>query len=128
MRWPLALTAIGILLGACGTETVTTGILGPGASGVGVKMLRPAAVGRVCRASLLGFVQTSKNPLLAEALEQILALDPEGDAVANARVRWDHVTTGVYNRHCVEVRGDLVRVVPTMVLGGPAGHADHMAH
>ncbi len=59
------------------------------------------------------------------ALAGIMALDREGDVVANARVSWRRIVTGVYNRRCVEIRGDLARTVSTVRLPMPAGHGSH---
>ena len=67
---------------------------------------------------------------IAENLHPVTnpALDPEGNVVANADVRWRRLVTGVYNRRCVEVRGDLARTVSTIRLPGPPGHEGHGAH
>jgi len=45
----------------------------------------------------------------------------------NAEVRWHRLVTGVYNRRCVEVRGDLARALSTITLPAPPGH-HHESH
>jgi hypothetical protein len=100
----------------CATTGGALGFLGRDPEVTGVKMLVPHAVGRSCRTSVLGLPMTVGEPSLEEALNQILARDAEGDIVTSAVVRWHAVTTGVYNRRCVEVRGDLGRLISTLVL------------
>jgi len=102
--------ATGHDLGARGRD------LAPQAEGTGLKLLRPAVSGRSCRASLAGLPLAAGEPDLREALAQVLALDAEANVVANAEVRWRRLVTGVYNRRCVEVRGDLARTVPTVTI------------
>jgi hypothetical protein len=86
----------------------------------GVKLLVPHAVGRSCRASVFGVPLSSGDASLDEAVKEILARDTEGDVVTSAVVRWHTVTTGIYNRRCVEVQGDLGRLIPTLTL--PLAH------
>jgi hypothetical protein len=62
------------------------------------------------------------KPSLDEALRRILAVDAEGNVVVNAEVRWRRFVTGLYDRRCVEVRGDLARTVSTIHAPGAAGH------
>ena len=73
-------------------------------------------------ASVFGVPLRAGEPDVREALATILALDHEGDVVANARISWRRLVTGVYNRRCVEVRGDLARTVTTVRLPMPASH------
>jgi hypothetical protein len=40
-------------------------------------------------------------------------------------VRWERIVTGVYNRRCVEVQGDLARSVTTVRLPAPPSHHGH---
>ncbi len=111
-------------LTGCAGSLGTVGLLDPDAEDVGLKLLRPGAVGRSCRASVLGVPLAAGTPDLREALAGILALDAEGNVVANAEVRWRELVTGLYNRRCVEVRGDLARTVPTIRLPAP----EHRGH
>ena len=85
--------------------------------------MRPGLQGRSCRVSVLGVPVRAGAPALGEAVEQILAADPEGNVVTRAEVTWYELVTGIYNRRCLEVRGDLARMVSTLKLPVPAGHA-----
>ena len=59
--------------------------------------------------SVLGVPVRAGTPALGEAVAQILAADPEGNVVMRAEVTWSELVTGIHNRRCVEVRGDLAR-------------------
>jgi len=55
----------------------------------------------------------------------LLARDGEANVLTNVELRRRVLVTGVYNRRCVEVRGDLGRTVTILslpVLGGPESH------
>jgi hypothetical protein len=123
----LALVALGLALSGCATSLGTIGVAVPDAGAMGLKMLRPAATGRACRSTLLGLPLADGEPRLQDALAEILALDAEGNVVVNAEVRWRRLVTGVYNRRCVEVRGDLARSLSTITLPAPPGH-HHEGH
>jgi hypothetical protein len=112
----LAAFAAATALAGCSTSLGSVGALVPDAGGVGSKLLRPGVSGRSCRASIAGLPLAAGEPDLREAVAQVLALDAEANALANAEVRWDRLVTGVYNRRCVEVRGDLVRTVSTLTI------------
>jgi len=115
--------AVSVLLAGCTASLGPAALLGTDADLVGAKLLRPGLRGRSCRASVLGVPFRAGAPALAEAIAQILAADPEGNVVTSAEVTWSELVTGVYNRRCVEVRGDLARVVSTLRLPPPSGHA-----
>jgi hypothetical protein len=123
-----AAVCVGLVLSGCASSLGTLGVVNPDASDVGLKLLTPGATGRSCRSSVLGVSLRPGEPDLREAIGEILALDPEGDVVANADVRWRRLVTGIYNRRCVEVRGDLARTVSTIRLPAPAGHEGHGTH
>ena len=116
----LAITA---LLTGCTASLGPATLIGTDADLVGLKLLRPGLHGRSCRVSVLGVPFRAGAPALTEAVAQILAADPEGNVVTGAEVTWSELVTGVYNRRCVEVRGDLARMVSTLRLPAPAGHA-----
>lgn len=122
----LGLLALPLL--GCATSLGNVGVVQPDADGIGLKMLRPDVSGRSCRSSIVGVPLAAGEPDLREAIAGILALDREGNVVANARVRWHSVVTGLYNRRCVEVEGDLARTVSTITLPAPPSHAGHAAH
>jgi hypothetical protein len=65
------------------------------------------------------------GPEVREALDEILALDREGNVVVDAEVSEERFATGLYNRHCVRVRGDLGRAISTIRLPAPPGHHAH---
>jgi hypothetical protein len=123
----VAVVALGVALSGCATSLGTIGVAVPDAEPMGLKMLRPAATGRSCRASVLGLPLADGEPRLQDALGEILALDAEGNVVVNAEVRWRRVVTGIYNRRCVEVQGDLARTLSTVTLPMPPGH-HHEGH
>jgi hypothetical protein len=116
--------ALLVLCAGCATSTGSLGVVGPDADAVGVKLLRPGARARVCRDSLFGVPLGSREPALQAALAQLLALDHEGDVLTNVEITTRTLTTGVYDRRCVELRGDLGRMVPTLTIPVP-GHDGH---
>ena len=120
-----AIVVVAVALAGCGRSLGTIGVLRAESDTVDVKLLRPGAAGRSCRASVLGFPLSEPGPTVREALDRILALDAEGDVVVNAEVRSEEWITGLYNRRCIEVRGDLARAVPTLVLPMPSEHHRH---
>jgi hypothetical protein len=120
----LALTGLALALG-CASSLGTLGVVHPDADDVGLKLLRPDVSATSCRSSVLGVPLRAGEPDMREALATILALDREGDVVANAHISWRRLVTGVYNRRCVEVRGDLARTVTTVRLPIPASHGAH---
>jgi hypothetical protein len=121
----LAALAAAAVLAGCSTSLGRVGALVPDAGGVGLKLLRPGVSGRSCRASVAGLPLGAGEPDLREAVAQALALDAEANLVANAEVRWRQFVTGVYNRRCVEVRGDLARTVSTLTIPMASGHGVH---
>jgi hypothetical protein len=122
-RVAVLLAALG--LGGCTSSLGTVGVMRRESEDVSVKLLRPGVTGRSCRASVLGVPLSGSEPRLRDALEQIVALDAEGDVVVNAEVRWDQFISGIYNRRCIEVRGDLARTIRTVTLPAPPGHHAH---
>ena len=123
-RW---LALLGVLAG-CAVSHGPVGVIAPSADVLGTKLLRSRAIGRSCRTRVLGVPWGAGAPQLHEALAKILAHDEEGDVVVNADVRSSTLVTGVYNRRCLEVQGDLARAVPTIAVPGPAEHGSHGAH
>jgi hypothetical protein len=118
-RWAAAVLVLATGTG-CATTGGSVGLLARDPETAGVKLLAPHAVGRSCRASVFGVPLSSGEPSLDEAINAILARDAEGDVITSAVVRWQTVTTGIYNRRCVEVHGDLGRLIPTLTL--PLAH------
>jgi len=121
----LAALAAAAVLAGCSASLGRVGALVPDADGLGLKLLRPGVSGRACRTSIAGLPLGAGEPDLREAVAQVLALDAEANALANAEVRWRRLVTGVYNRRCVEVRGDLARTVSTLTIPMPSGHGAH---
>jgi hypothetical protein len=91
---------------------------------VGTKLLRPGAMARACRSSFFELGSPNPEATFREALDRLLAVDDEGNAVKNAQVREETFVSGIYNRRCVEIRGDVVRVISMIILPGHA-HGDH---
>jgi len=119
-----ALASLALALG-CASSLGTLGVVHPDADDVGLKLLRPDVSASSCRSSVLGVPLRAGEPDVREALATILALDREGDVVANTHIAWRRLVTGVYNRRCVELRGDLARTVTTVRLPMPASHGAH---
>jgi hypothetical protein len=95
---------------------------------LGVKLLRPGVVSRSCRRTLFGIPMDQAAPSFDAALAAALAVDPEANVVDNATVTWTWRNALLYDRQCVELRGDVARMVPTLVLPGGAGHEGHRGH
>jgi len=121
----LAVVAPILIVAACAGPVGTLGLVSADSDIVGLKLLRPGVTGRSCRSTIAGVPLAPGAPTMNEALAEILALDTEGNVVTNADVRWRGLTTGLYNRSCIEVRGDLARVVSTVLLPAPPGHEGH---
>jgi hypothetical protein len=107
-----------LLLAGCTTALGPVGAVQPESDPIGVKMLRPGVTGRSCATSVVGVRLSGNPPTLREALDQITALDAEGDVVVNAEVSVERLVTGLYDRRCIAVRGDLARTIPTITLPG----------
>ena len=109
------------LLSACTTTLGKLPVVAHDSDVVGTKMLHPGATGRSCGTEILG-VSVGAPPDLTLAVQQILDFDHEGNVVLDAVVtRFDFVTL-LLNRRCVEVRGDLARVTPSVVIPTPHQH------
>jgi hypothetical protein len=116
-----ALLGVACALAGCATSLGSVGTLAP-QTPTSTKLLRPAAVGRSCRTSILGVLIDAGDPGLEEALGHILALDSEGDVVSNAEVVSEWLVTGIYNRRCVIVRGNLGRTISQIALPSVGEH------
>jgi hypothetical protein len=113
------------MLAGCTTSFGVVGAVLPDADRIGTKILRPDVVGQSCATDVFGISTSAAGPALKAAVAQILALDPEGDVVTNAEVSSSELVTGIYNRRCVQVRGDLARSVRVIAVPAPAGHHGH---
>ena len=122
--------AIGLLaflgaLAGCTRSLGVLGVVGPTADGVAVKMLRPGVETRVCQSSVLGLATGRNRPTIDASVAKLLALDPEADVVMNAEVVWETFVSGLFNRRCIVVRGDVARQVPVLRIPGDASHGGH---
>jgi len=124
IRWSAVATAISLVFAGCAGWEERIGIVARDEQVVATKLLRPQATARACASSLLG-VPLGKDAGLDGAVSELLARDDEANMLTNVEVRWQTVVTGVYNRRCVEVRGDLGRIIPTLALPMPGGHESH---
>jgi hypothetical protein len=115
MRGVVVLVAV-LALAGCATSLGTAGVLVPDADALGVKLLHPGVSGRSCRASIIGVPLEDGSPSLREAMARALALDSEANALTDADVRWERVVTGLYNRRCVAVSGNLVRTISSVTI------------
>jgi len=112
-------------LAGCAGWVGRVGVVAPDEKVLGVKLLRPRVMRRACASSLLGFPLGRGRADLDEAMAALLARDGEANVLTNVELRRRVLVTGVYNRRCVEVRGDLGRTVTILslpVLGGPESH------
>jgi hypothetical protein len=120
-RWAWA--ALGVLVLAAGC-TSRVGVA-PGALGeVGAlptMVLATGVEGRDCRTAVLRVPEAS----LAEAVSRALATVPEASVLTEPRIETRALTTGIYNRRCVQVRGSAARLVRQVVLPGGPGHEGH---
>ena len=114
-----------LALAGCATSLGALGVMRPEREPIDVKLLRPGVTGRSCSTSIVGIRMSGNEATVREALEQIMALDSEGDVVVDADVTLERFVTGLYNRRCITVRGDLARMIPTITLPAPAGHQHH---
>ena len=117
------LLSIGLI--GCSSGLGSINVFQPKFDTFGVKILRPGVTGRSCRTSIFGLPVQRGDPEIQEAIAHILALDAEGDVVTDAHVGSEHIVTGVYNRRCVWVRGNLGRTIRTITLPMPASHPRH---
>ena len=114
-----------VVSAGCGRALGPIGLLAAEEDVAGVKLLRPGVLARSCQGAILGVPLSSTPPTVKEALRQLLATDPEANVVTNAEVAVEQFTSGLYNRCCVTVRGNLGRLIPTVTLPAPAGHGAH---
>lgn len=118
---------VGIVLSGCCTVPLgELGFVSRDSEPVGTKLLHPGTVARSCQTSILG-VPIGPRMSMENALAQILAVDPEGNAITDMHLTWHGVHAALYNRDCLEVRGNLVRTISTVTLPHHAGH-DHEGH
>jgi len=124
IRWSAVTTGIVLALAGCARWVERAGVVARDEQVVATKLLRPQATARACASSLLGF-PLGKEAGLDAAVSELLARDDEANVLTNVEVRRQTMVTGVYNRRCVEVRGDLGRIIPTVALPMPGGHESH---
>jgi hypothetical protein len=113
------------LTAGCAMPLGSVSAVQPKVDTFGVKLLAPSITGRSCRTSILGVPLQPGDPDVQEALAQILAQDAEGDVVTDARIDSERILTGVYNRRCVSVQGNLGRTIRVITLPMPASHHQH---
>ena len=125
MRSALA-SACAVAAFGCSTRLGTVvGVLGP-ETYVPAMVLATGAVGEDCGTSVL-FVSLHQ-PALETAITRALATVPEATLLTDTTVDTRRLVTGVYNRTCVRVHGSAAKLVSTLVLPAPAGHAHHGTH
>jgi hypothetical protein len=116
---------VATITAGCAASLGSVNVLQPQFDTFGVKVLAPSVSGRSCRTSILGMPLQPGDPDVQEALAQILAHDAEGDVVTDARIGSERILTGVYNRSCVSVHGNLGRTIRVITLPMPASHQGH---
>lgn len=86
-----------------------------------MKMLHPGAHARVCRSSVFGIpLESAQQPL-----REIFRIDPESDVLSHAQMTTESIATGVFNRICVELVGDLGREISVVRLPVVGDHEHH---
>jgi hypothetical protein len=88
-------------------------------------VLATGASGEDCGTSL--FLVPLRRPALEVAVARALAGVPEATLLTDAHVEATSVTTVVYNRTCLRVRGSAAKLVSTFVVPAPPGGA-HGGH
>jgi hypothetical protein len=118
---------VALVVAGCSAPLGPLPLVGRDPDVIPTKLLRPDAEGRSCRAWLMGIPLQPGSPGLDEALARVLALDPEGNVVTHAEVSERLLLTGIFNRRCVVLRGDLSRTVASVTLPTPEGYHTHGA-
>ncbi len=90
----------------------------------GFKMIAPGASVTRCRPDGLLAARTDGD-LVGDAVRDLLARDPEADAVVRASVETAGWSIGLYGRQCVTIKGDVVRSVRAILLPMPESHREH---
>jgi type II secretory pathway predicted ATPase ExeA len=111
----------------CSRVTAEFPVVVFGAEAEGVKMLRPGARWSECRLALTGMVSrpAGSTSLVNEAMAELLATDAEADALANVRMSATILRLGIVERTCLDVRCDVVRRIPVVLLPAPPSHEGH---
>jgi hypothetical protein len=116
-------------LGGCTTRLGGAPLLARDPDVVGTKLLRPEVSARSCRTTVVGIAvgDDAAGGTIDDAMARLLALDEEGNVVTNATLEEERMTTGVVNRRCITVRGDLARGIRTVIVPTAPGHHGHLA-
>ena len=111
------------VLAGCMTVQSELGVVRPNAETLGTKLLRSGARTRICRSSLFGIPlePTASASLVAD----LLKMDAEADILSHVHVTTESISTGVYNRTCVELIGDVGREVSVVRLPVVGEHQHH---
>lgn len=91
---------------------------------IDVKMLKPGARARSCGSWV--FVFPMGTPAAAQDLvAEMIGRDPEGDVLTNVQVTTSGVMTGIFNRLCVDITGDVGREISVVRLPAVGGGHEH---
>src|SRR5262245_58502996 len=126
-RWGLrVVVGVALALGGC---TVATHAMVPRIGSLGdeegFKLLKPNAGVRRCEGSWRLAFGSLDDGMLDAAFQELLALDPEANAILHARAGWEWRSIGVYGWRCVSLEGDLVRMTSTVMLPMGGAHGGH---
>ena len=97
-----------LVLAGCATVRGPVGFLGADPNAIATKLLVPGAHAESCRTSVVGVSLGGGEPSVTEAMAKLLARDEEANVVTDAEITWRAFVTGVYDRRCVEVRGNVI--------------------
>ena len=126
--WTWNLCLVVAALTGCATDLGRAPLIARDPALVGIKLLRPGARARSCRTTVLGVPVDGDTGTFDDALARLLAVDGEGNVVTDLVLREKRLTTGLVNRRCIELRGDLGRSITTLTLPMPEGHPPHDSH
>lgn len=119
------LVFVSVVLGGCARSYGRIAMMAWHADAVGAKLLRPHVEVQSCRANVFGIALDRGRPSIEEALARLATVDGEANVVLDAEIATTTLFTGLYNRHCLLIRGSVARAVPTLKLPAAPSHHGH---
>ncbi len=105
----LVLLALGALSLGCTHRVGDLSVVTPNASPLKFPVVAERVEGRDCTESILFIPIGNANPTPDAAIDDALKDSDGADALMDAMFYHDHVTTILYNKHCLRVVGTAVR-------------------
>lgn len=120
MRRLLLQTVMAVILAigtsGCVTTRSTIPVIRADQSALGVKMLKPGERVRSCRMWILGVPLSAGGEPIEAMMRALLATDREADVLIDVRIETSSVMTGLFNRVCVDIVGDVAREITVVRL------------